>query len=252
MIVVTLFYLLLGGVGIFLYQIVMRRSVESEIRTIERLALFLARGEGDVAAIGRGIARRRLVQCVVFVAQMTTAPSTEVLRIVVKYYHLERYLVNHILSSRSSSDRAYMLSQLARLPISINTARAVEYLIEDSDADVSFYALMTLFAAAPNMAVIRVANMEHKLSRREVAEILSMLSRGCCPIPYTPLLMSDNYNLQLLGIHLVRRFGIVESRGEIICILRDRESELREDALTTLATFGEMIQDNEHYKYHIV
>jgi hypothetical protein len=115
----------------------------------------------------------------------------------------------------------------------------VEYLIEDSDADVSFYALMTLFAAAPNMAVIRVANMEHKLSRREVAEILTRLGRGYCPIPYTKLIVSENYNLQLLGIHLVRRFGITESRAEIALIVRDLHNELRDDALETLAYFGE-------------
>jgi hypothetical protein len=81
--------------------------------------------------------------------------------------------------------------------------------------------------------------MERRLSRREVAEILTLLGRGYCPIPYTKLIVSENYNLQLLGIHLVRRFGITESRAEIALIVRDLHNELRDDALETLAYFGE-------------
>ena len=64
--------------------------------------------------------------------------------------------------------------------------------------------------------------------------------------------MSDNYNLQLLGIYLVRRFGIAESRNEIACIVKSKSSELREDALLTLASFGEGTAESTNAKYHIV
>ena len=251
MILLTLLYLLVTSSGLLIYRRVSRRGVEVERVTIERLSAFLANGEGDVAAIGRGVAPRTLVECVVFVAQMVDGSSINGLRIVVRYYHIESYLLAAILASRTSLRRAYLLSLLARLPISEVTAHRVEHLVDEGDEYVSLYALMAIFAASPSMGVVRLSQMRRRLSRRGVAEILSMLSRGSCSIPYTPLLMSANYNLQLLGIYLVRRFGIRESRGEIMCMVRGAEDELRDDALLTLASFGEGV-DGELVKQHIV
>ena len=100
--------------------------------------------------------------------------------------------------------------------------------------------------------VATLSRLARRLSRRDVAEVLSVINRGCCPLPYTPLLMSENYNLQLLGIYLVRRFGITESRSEIVCIIKGKSSELRDDALLTLASFGEFMPERENTKYHII
>ena len=97
-----------------------------------------------------------------------------------------------------------------------------------------------------------LAKLPYRLSRRDIAEILSIISRGYSPIPYTPLLLSKNYNLRLLGIHLVRRFGIAESRSEIAVIIKERDSELKEDALSALASFGEEWSECERCKYHII
>ena len=50
----------------------------------------------------------------------------------------------------------------------------------------------------------------------------------------------------------MRRFGITESRNEIACIVKSKSSELRDDALLTLASFGEGMADSSNAKYHIV
>lgn len=252
MILAAIFYLLFGSVVLFVYRAVSMRSTNAERVAIERIAQFVAAAEGDVAAIGRGIARKRLVQCLVFVSEMTMGREVERMGIIMKYYHVESYMLGRIFKSRSCEERAYLLSLFARLPISMLAALRVEPLVHEQNTKVGFAALLCLFAATPIRGAATLARFGCRLSRRDVAEMLTVINRGCCPLPYTPLLMSENYNLQLLGIYLVRRFGITESRNEIACIVKSKSSELRDDALLTLASFGEGMADSSNAKYHIV
>lgn len=252
MILVAIFYIVLGSVALFVYRLVSVRSVEAERVAIERISAFISSADGDVTTIGKGIARKRLVQCLVFVSEMTMGNASERMGIIMKYYHIESYMLGRIFKCRSSVERAYLLSLLSRLPISMLAALRVEPLVRAESAQVGFSALLCLFAAAPIRGAATLARLGYRLSRRDVAEVLTVINRGCCPLPYTPLLMSDNYNLQLLGIYLVRRFGIAESRNEIACIVKSKSSELREDALLTLASFGDGITECSNAKYHIV
>ncbi|MBQ9137899.1 MAG: hypothetical protein IJX65_04620 [Alistipes sp.] len=249
MIIATITYLLLGTIVLILITRLSARSAATESLTIERISAFVTCGTGDVVSLGRGIARHNFVQCVVFVADRVDEQAHDPLRIIVKYYHLERYLLDRAAKSRDSAQRAYALALLARLPISIATEVRVERFLTDTSEQVRFYALMCIFSIAPYRAIACLSEFEQHLSRRDIAEILTVISRGYCPIPYTPLLTSDNYNLKLLGIHLVRRFGIVESRAEIASIVRTERGELREDAIQTLAYFGE---GERFCKYHII
>ena len=245
MILAAIFYLVFGSTALLFYKIVSVRSVEAESIAIERIAAFVSNGEGDVVSIGKGIARQNLVQSMVFVAEMTTEHTAERMGIIMKYYHIESYMLNRIFRSRNALKRAYMLSQLSRLPISMLAALRVEPLVRSECVRVGFCALMCLFSVTPVRGVATLARLPYRLSRRDIAELLSVINRGSCPLPYTPLLLSENYNLQLLGIYLVRRFGIVESRSEIVCIVKNRCSPLRDDALLTLASFGEFVLEQE-------
>lgn len=252
MILATIFYVVLGSVALFVYKLISVRTMEAERVAIERIAAFVSSAEGDVTTIGKGIARKSLVHCLVFVSEMTMGSTAERMGIIMKYYHIESYMLGRIFKCRSSEEQAYLLSLLARLPISMLAALRVEPLVRAESTQVGFSALLCLFAVTPIRGAATLARLGYRLSRRDVAEVLTVINRGCCPLPYTPLLMSDNYNLQLLGIYLVRRFGIAESRNEIACIVKSKSSELREDALLTLASFGEGTAESTNAKYHIV
>ena len=252
MIVVSIIYIFISSLLLLCYKARSLRTAEAEGAAIERIAAFIANGKGDVAAIGRGIARYNLMQCIVFVAQMTTVEERAWLRVIVRYYHIESYILGRLQSERNEDERAYLLLMLARLPMGAMTVARVEELVGCSSRRVSLSALIVLFAVTPYRAMSLLAKLPYRLSRRDIAEILSIISRGYSPIPYTPLLLSKNYNLRLLGIHLVRRFGIAESRSEIAVIIKERDSELRDDALSALASFGEEWSECERCKYHII
>ena len=248
MIVVTVFYLILGGMALLLFRHASIRSAEAESMAIERISAFVTNGTGDVAGLSRGIARTNFIHSLVFVADRVDAQVRTPLRIIVRYYHIERELLDRAAKSRLASNRAYALALLARLPLSMVTELRIEQFLADVSPQVRFYALMCIFGISPQRAVAHLSRMEHRLSRREVAELLTVMERGYCSLPYALLLMSDNYNLQLLGIHLVRRFGITESKAEIVAIVRNEKSELRQDALETLVYFG----DEGCCKYNII
>ena len=248
MIVVTLLYLVIAGVVLLLLRHASLRSAEAETLAIERISAFVTSGSGDVAALGRGIARDNFIHSLVFVADRVDAKVRTPLRIIVRYYNIEHQLLERAAKSRIASNRAYALALLARLPLSMVTELRIEQFLTDSSQMVRFYALMCIFGISPQRAVTHLASMEHRLSRSQVAELLTVMERGYCSLPYALLLMSDNYNMQLLGIHLVRRFGITESRAEIVAIVRNEKSELRQDALETLVYFG----DEVCCKYNII
>jgi hypothetical protein len=239
MIIVTIIYLLLGSVLLIVSSRLSVRSADAEAKAIERIAAFVATCSGDISSLKNGVAYHHFVLCVVYVADRVNEQAYEPLRAIVRYYNIENELISRAWRSKNSGRRAYLLALLARLPLSMATVIKVEKFLTDKSADVRFYALMSIFSVAPYRAVAILESMEQRLSRREVAEILTLLGRGYCPIPYTKLIVSENYNLQLLGLHLVRRFGITESRAEIALIVRDLHNELRDDALETLAYFGE-------------
>lgn len=234
MIVFTLFYLIFGGAILLIYRRLSLRSVRAEMAAIERISSFITQGEGEVMIIGRGIAKMSFVRCLVFVADRTAEDAVETMQIILRYYHIESYLLKRIEGS-SSREKAYYLALLARLPISKVVAGKVSKYMKNSSSDVRFYALLCMLAVVPELAVKYISELDERLSRRDIAEMLSVIGRGYCPIPYTPLLLSNNYNMQLLGIAMVRRFGIYESCKDLMHLVEYGEPELRMDALEALA-----------------
>ena len=237
--ILTIAYLVVASLVLFVIHWRSVRSAEAESAAICRIASFVANRSGNVEMLAGGIARFHFVHCVVYVAVRVNESAYEPLRVIVKYYNLDTLLLRRAISSRRSCKRAYYLALLARLPVGGVVAESVEKFLSDSSPRVRFYALLILFSYSPCRAIELLDRVNYRLTRRDVSEILTLISRGSCPIPYMSLLTSKSYNLQLLGIHLVRRFGMAESRVEIASIVSSCHSELMEDAIQTLACLGE-------------
>lgn len=241
MIILSLIAILMGAVFMWVYRVFMFRSVENQSVVIERIAAFIANG-GDVGGLRNGISKSNFVQCVVFVSANIDTQSDRMLPVIIRYYRIESYLLRRALKSCSRQQRAYLLSLLAHLPLSQSTVRYLLPFMNDHSEQVRFYALLALVAAKPELAIIAISKMRKPLSHAQVAQLLTVLCRGLCLIPYTPLLVSENYNMQLLGIALVRRFGIVESRNHIAEIVAKKNHPLYQEAVDALASFNSDIQ----------
>ena len=94
---------------------------------------------------------------------------------------------------------------------------------------------MVRLAADPSTARRLMAEYPEPFSACEVGEIMAVLRRGMLPIAYEPLIGSPSRNLRIVGLNIVRQFGIEEAERLLLRIVSgDEDPELVREALYTL------------------
>lgn len=73
-----------------------------------------------------------------------------------------------------------------------------------------------------------------RLSTFDLAEVLMMLKRGLIPVAYQPLLRAEQVNVRLLGLCIVRYFGVTEAEEDIVAAIAAEDREVADAALFTL------------------
>ena len=133
--------------------------------------------------------------------------------------------------------RARYLMLLSRLPAGDGVGAEAARYTRSRNRYVRFYALMTQLAAEPATSLRRMAEYDYPFSACEVSEIMAMLRRGLLPIAYEPLVGSPNRNLRMVGLGIVRQFGIEEAERLLLAMVaRERVPELGREALYTLCS----------------
>lgn len=181
--------------------------------------LALAEGDTDGASgrfpgIGRVGARHALAEVLSRLAASTYGLDNRPLRRIVRENGLESYLLRRIRRTRGYR-RAYYLLLLSRLPLEAQTDAAVARYTASRNPYVSFYALMTRLAFDPTMALRLVGEFARPFTVYEVSEVMATLRRGVLPVAYEPLLDSSDRNLRIVGLNIVRQFGIEEAERHL-------------------------------------
>ncbi|MCH5329814.1 MAG: hypothetical protein J1E04_02525 [Alistipes sp.] len=118
-------------------------------------------------------------------------------------------------------NRARYLAMLSTLPVSPPTAEYISRYGSHSDRRTAFKTMLVTIASDPAETVRILMRFPHTLTPLEMAELTAMLRRGLLPIAYAPLLGSQNRNLRMLGLNIVRIFGITESEQLLLQLLAD-------------------------------
>ncbi len=93
---------------------------------------------------------------------------------------------------------------------------------------------MTRLAFDPTMALRLVGEFARPFTVYEVSEVMATLRRGVLPVAYEPLLDSSDRNLRIVGLNIVRQFGIEEAERQLLGIVRNGPQELAREAVYTL------------------
>ena len=93
---------------------------------------------------------------------------------------------------------------------------------------------VTLMEAYPDRAVRYIARLTVPLSWHEVALLSQIIRRRGAPIAYTPLLMSQNRNLQLIGLYLCQHFAIADTEPHLQRLVGEADVEIAYTALLSL------------------
>lgn len=199
---------------------------------------------GRFPMIGRAGTRHALAEVLSRLAASTYGLDNRSLRRIVRDNGLESWLLRRIRLGRGYR-RAYYLLLLSRLPVDGRTAAAVARFTRSRNPYVSFYALMTRLAFDPTMALRLVGEFGRPFTVYEVSEVMATLRRGVLPVAYEPLLDSSNRNLQIVGLNIVRQFGIEEAERHLLGIVRSGPHELGREAVYTLCALHRPLDRRE-------
>lgn len=100
----------------------------------------------------------------------------------------------------------------------------------------ALFALLVRIGSSPDETISAIREFPTMLRQQDIAEIMMMLRRGFVPIAYEPMVLSDSDNLKLLGIYIIRSFGIEQAEDLLYSMLEHESSEIQDAAIYALAT----------------
>ena len=212
----------------------LRERYTSQITT-----LLITQQECDISPKANTPQRRMaLAEAIYTVMSHTYYNDISPLRKIVEKSHLENFLWRRI-RLYNGTYRARLLLLTSAIPLRKITAEMLSSHLRSKDDDIRISALTSMLAATPTTAIHTIAQMEFPLSPFDLARIIALLRRGILPIAYEPLLSSENRNLRMLGLSIVRNFGIESAERRLHQIIStERDTEIITHTLYTLASLG--------------
>ena len=176
-----------------------------------------------------------VLDSVLFVAEKIYGSSLNRLVLIIEVCELDYYLLGSV--RRGSSARR--VRNLSRMSLLINATVVAEYAevyMEKGSDDTRFYAMAALIAARPERAMQYLGKFNAPLSLHEVAVITYLMRRAGTAIAYTPLLASQNRNMQMVGIYLCHHFQLTDAEPHLQRLVSSEDEEVAYMALQALCT----------------
>ncbi len=166
-----------------------------------------------------------ILDAVIFISEHIYGNSLNRLSLVVEVCEIDYYLIGKIRRSRGN-EKAYLLSKLSRLPHATTVIEQAEVYLEHQRQDVRFYATAALVTARPERAIKYILRLDHALNWYQIAVLTQLMRSVGAPIAYTPMLASQNRNLQLIGIYLCEHFSIVDAEPHLQQLVESEDEEV--------------------------
>ena len=244
----TLLYIIITSAAALLFCIMaftmphkskLEKNSKLKARYIKQLVNMLGEITPSEQITARGLRQRMaLAEAIYIVVSHTYGIDTDKLKQVTQINRLERFLSRAITFSRGIR-RSHLLLLMSCLPASEEASDKLLHNINSRNSLVRTNALLATLALKPSHAIKTIASLDFELQHTDIARIIALLRRGLLPIAYEPLLESHNRNLRMLGIAIVRAFGINIAEKQLCHIIyTENDNEIATEALYTLATLG--------------
>lgn len=174
-----------------------------------------------------------VLDSVLFVAEKIYGTSLNRLMLIAEVCELDYHLLGLVRRS-SGVRRVRNLSKISLLINSTMVSECAEVYMEASRNDIRFYAMAALVAARPERAMQYLGKFNAPLSLHEVAVITYLMRRAGTAIAYTPLLASQNRNLQMVGIYLCHHFQLSDAEPHLQRLVSSEDDEVAYMALQAL------------------
>ena len=209
------------------------------VRCIRRISSMIVAEEEpsdrDIRLLRRAFPMGVMLDAVIFVAEKIYGDAFNRLALIVEECELDYRLLCAI-RRRGGDARAHHLSQLSSLNYATMFAESVDTYLEEQPRSSRFYAMVALISARPSRAISYISQFDETLNLHEVAVIAQLMRRAGVAIAYTPLLLSPNQNLQLVGIYLCGHFSITDAEPHLQRLVESDNREVAYFALQTLCS----------------
>ena len=175
-----------------------------------------------------------MVDSGIFIAEKIDGYTLYRLALIVEVCEIEYVLIYRIRHSKGAA-KARLLSKLSAMSYTVIAEEAEAY-IEEEDRNTCFCAMATLVSARPDRAIHYIAKFDAPITLLEAALLTQLMRRNGAPIAYTPLLISQNRNLQMLGIYLSGHFSIADAEPHLQQLVEEEDKEVAYLALQTLCS----------------
>lgn len=205
---------------------------------IKQIVQFLHNEQPALLRVRSARNRMALAEAIYIVMSHTYGNDMEKLRTLAEQNNLARLLLRRARRYHGAK-RAHILMLLSTIPLNEEIITKIERYIHSRDKDVRISALTAILAAKPSTAIHTISSLEFDLSPFDTTRIITLLRRGLLPIAYEPLLASTNRNLRILGLAIVRSFGIEIAEKHLHKIITTEEDiSVVNETIYTLASMG--------------
>lgn len=219
------------------------RLCESYIRQITKI-LFTDECLEIYPQPNNTIRRTALSEALYLTLSHTYGNGYTIIRELARRYRLDIFLQQRIRWSYGYQ-RAHALMLLSTIPSNYSSMYLFRRYLHSHNNDIRTAALLAALASNPSKAIPTIASIPVKLSPLDIFRIIGLLRRGLFPIAYEPLLMSSNRNLKMLGLAIVRSFGIETADKHLQNILStEADYEIIHETIYTISTLGRPLKHN--------
>lgn len=184
------------------------------------------------------IRRMALAEAMNTILSHTYGTNTTIIRELTRRYRLDTFLLNRIRWSRGPR-RIHILILMSAIPSHTATTHLLQQHLRSRHSYTRTAALIALLAIDPSKAIATIASLRFDLTPLDIARIITLLRRGILPIAYEPLLRSTNRNLRMLGLAIVRNFGIEIADKQLQNIISTAtDADIVHESIYTLSSLG--------------
>ena len=190
---------------------------------------------GPFTDIGGFRDRNILTQSIHSIISHTYGCDNPTVKQIIKQHHLAQHIIRrlHISSTRRKCE---LLSHLASvIDADTQTSSTLEEYLRSDNHNLQIGALIALLAARPSKVMSTLSSIEFRLQPLDIVRIISLIRQGRITVALEPLFESGNRNLLMLGMALVRTFGIGIVDKHLYNIIKaEADPDLIYDAIYTL------------------
>lgn len=201
----------------------------------------------EMQSLRRNFTTTTILDSMIFISDHIHGIATNRLALIVEVCELEHRLIRLISRARKAG-ALYRTSQLLRLAPSASTIEIAINPLFDANPESRLYATIGKIASYPHQAIRHIVRLNTPLTIYTTAIFTQLLRRAGVPIAYTPMLASENRNLQLIGIYLAESLLAVDAEVYLQRLVASSDYEVAHAGLYALCAIrGDIASHSSHH-----